>query len=62
MMDLLCQSLVSLHADESAQGLAEYVLMVALVSLAATAGMNVLASGVNSALSTVGSIFTEYVS
>ncbi len=60
-MALLRQSLVALHKDESAQGLAEYVLIVALVSLAATAGMNVLASSVNTALSNIGSVFNEYV-
>ena len=62
MMELLCQSFISLHADETAQGLAEYVLMVAMVSLAATAGMNALASSLNSAFSGIGSIFNKYVS
>jgi len=36
--------------------------MVALVSLAATAGMNVLASNVNAAFSSIGGIFVKYVS
>jgi len=46
---------ISLHRDEAGQGLVEYVLIVALIALAATAGMQSLASAVNSGFSQVGS-------
>lgn len=50
-----------LHRDESGQGLLEYVLIMALVALAAVAGMSSLASSVNRAFSQVGSILTHTV-
>jgi Flp pilus assembly pilin Flp len=40
-----------LHKDESGQGLVEYLLIVPLVALAATAGMTQAASCINSASS-----------
>jgi pilus assembly protein Flp/PilA len=61
-MESIMNTLASLHQDESAQGLVEYVLLIALVALAATAGMNTLASSVNSAFSKVSTILGEYVS
>lgn len=54
--------LKSLHRDESGQGLVEYVLILALVAFAATAGMNTLASSINSAFTKVGSILGKYIS
>ena len=45
----------SLHRDESGQDLIEYALLAALISLAATAGMNVVASDINNAFSKIGS-------
>ena len=45
----------SLHRDESGQDLIEYALLAALIALAATAGMNVVASDVNNAFSKIGS-------
>jgi len=51
----------SIHKDEAGQGLIEYVLIIALVAFAATAGMNSLASGINSAFSQVGSILGTYI-
>jgi len=55
------KAFTSLHKDESGQGLVEYVLIIALVALAATAGMSTLATAINSAFSTVGSILGKYV-
>lgn len=57
----LLRSLSSLHRDESGQGLVEYLLILALVALAATAGMNTLATGINSAFNQVGSILGTYI-
>ncbi|PYU95640.1 MAG: Flp family type IVb pilin [Acidobacteria bacterium] len=45
----------SLHGDESGQDLIEYALLAALIALAATAGMNVVASDINNAFSKIGS-------
>lgn len=53
--------LKSLHRDESGQGLVEYVLIIALVALAATAGMKGLATAVSSAFSQVGTVLGQYV-
>jgi len=61
MKKLLLNALVNLHKDEAGQGLVEYLLILALVAFAATAGMSTLASGLNSAFSKVGSILGEYI-
>src|SRR5205814_1149319 len=50
MTNLILGSLVRLHKDEAGQGLIEYVLIIALVAFAATAGMSSLASGMICAL------------
>ena len=50
-----------LHLDETAQGLVEYLLILALVAFAATAGMSQLASGLNSAFSAIGSLIGAYI-
>ena len=50
-----------LHREESGQGLVEYVLLIALVAFAATAGMSQLASSINSAFSQVGTILGNYI-
>ena len=47
--------------DERGQDLVEYALVVALIALAATAGMSTLASDINGAFSTVGSKLTADV-
>jgi pilus assembly protein Flp/PilA len=52
---------VRLHEEETGQGLVEYVLLIALVAFAATAGMGSLASSVNSAFTQVGTIISSYV-
>ena len=62
MRKSLIQSLVDLHRDESGQGLVEYVLVLALVAFAATAGMKSLATSLNSAFTKVGSILGTYIS
>ena len=49
MMMFILNSLIRLRSDESGQGLVEYLLILALVAFAATAGMGSLASGLNSA-------------
>jgi pilus assembly protein Flp/PilA len=53
--------LARLHKETSGQGLVEYVLLIALVAFAATAGMGSLASGINSAFSQVGTILSGYI-
>lgn len=47
--------------DEKGQDLVEYALVVALIALAATAGMNTLAGDINTAFSNVGSKLGTYI-
>jgi len=61
MFSFALQILVRLHKNESGQGLVEYLLIVALVALAATAGMNIFATAVNSAFSQLGTILGLYI-
>ncbi len=61
MKQLLWQALTNLHKEESGQDLIEYALVVALIALAATAGMGVLATAINSAFSKIGSLLTSYI-
>ena len=62
MMTLALNCLARLHKDEQGQGLVEYLLILALVAFAATAGMGSLASYLNIAFSDVGSLLTKYIS
>jgi Flp pilus assembly pilin Flp len=55
-------SVVGLHQDEAGQGLIEYVLVLGLIGLSAVAAMKVLASGMNSAISKLGSLLTSAIS
>ena len=48
------QNLKDLLKQEEGQDLVEYALVVALIALAATAGMKTLASDISNAFSTVG--------
>ena len=61
MRTMILNSLNRLHQDEAGQGLVEYLLVIALVAFAATAGMGQLASGLNSAFSQVGIILGNYI-
>ena len=61
MKAFVLSSLARLHKDEAGQGLVEYLLILALVAFAATAGMNKLASGLNSAFSAIASIRGGYI-
>jgi pilus assembly protein Flp/PilA len=61
MTKVLLRTLVALDKDEAGQGLIEYVLIIALVAFAATAGMTKLATSINSAFTQVGSILGNYV-
>ena len=48
-------------SSEEGQDLIEYALVVALIALAATAGMGTLAGDINAAFVSVGSKLTSYV-
>jgi pilus assembly protein Flp/PilA len=61
MKSLIVCTLLRLHRDEEGQGLVEYLLILALVAFAATAGMGSLASGLNSAFSQIGIILGQYI-
>lgn len=61
MSNLILKSLSRLHQDESGQGLVEYLLILALVAFAATAGMTTLASGLNSAFTQIGVVLGKYI-
>jgi len=61
MQSFVLNSILRLHREESGQGLVEYLLFLALVAFAATAGMGQLASGLNSAFIAVGSILGAYI-
>ena len=61
MKTLIVDALVRLHHDHDGQGLVEYLLVLALVAFAATAGMGSLASGLNSAFSQIGIILGGYI-
>lgn len=60
-MKNLVSMLSRLHKEESGQDLIEYALVVALIALAATAGMSTLAGGINTAFSKLGSILNAYI-
>ncbi|HYM12889.1 MAG TPA: Flp family type IVb pilin [Bryobacterales bacterium] len=47
-------------ADESGQDLIEYALVVALIALAATAGMETVAKDINNAFTNIGSKLILY--
>jgi pilus assembly protein Flp/PilA len=62
MKDLISRALIRLRKDEAGQGIVEYMLIIALVAFAATAGMSSLASGVNSAMTKIASVLGVYIS
>ena len=57
-LSVMCQILL----DENGQDLIEYALVVALIAFAATAGMNSLASGINTAFNNLSGMLNTYVS
>jgi pilus assembly protein Flp/PilA len=48
--------------DDHGQDLIEYALVVALIALAATAGMNTVATDINAAFTSIGTKLTTYTS
>ena len=54
--------LARLWREDEAQGLVEYVLILALVAFAAVAGMSSLATSINSAFAKVGTYLGKYIS
>jgi pilus assembly protein Flp/PilA len=48
--------------QENGQDLVEYALVIALIALAATAGMSTLAQDINNSFSNIGSVMTTYAS
>lgn len=61
MLQILMNEITRFTQDESGQGLVEYLLILALVAFAATAGMGNLASGLNSAFTAVGALLGTYI-
>ena len=61
MTDFLLSLLVRLHRNQTGQGLVEYLLVLALVAFAATAGMHTVASTINSAFSQIGGVLGQYI-
>jgi len=62
MMTFVLNTFARLHQHEEGQGLVEYLLILALVAFAATAGMGSLASYLNIAFSDIGSLVNKYIS
>jgi pilus assembly protein Flp/PilA len=54
--------LQNLISDERGQDLIEYALVVALIALAATAGMNTVSTAINKAFSNIGTKLNSYTS
>ena len=52
--------LVELRREESGQDLIEYALIAALIALAATVGMGVVANAINQAFSSIGAKVAGY--
>jgi pilus assembly protein Flp/PilA len=61
MNQILRRALRNLHKEEAGQDLIEYALVVALIALAATAGMSGLATQINTVFSKLGSILNSYI-
>ena len=61
MMSFVISCIARFHRDEEGQGLVEYLLILALVALAATAGMTSLASYINSSFLKLGSLLGSYI-
>jgi pilus assembly protein Flp/PilA len=57
---MLCVKLQNQLSREEGQDLIEYALVVALIALAATAGMKTLATDINAAFTSIGTTLTTY--
>ena len=62
MKNLFTKLYVQFVNDESGQDLIEYALVVALIALAATAGMQSVATDINQAFTNIGSKLVTYTS
>lgn len=64
MKDLLLKLYVKMQIlrDDNGQDLVEYALVVALIALAATAGMKTLATNISTAFTSVGTKLGTYTS
>jgi pilus assembly protein Flp/PilA len=51
---------MQMFREENGQDLVEYALVVALIALAATAGMTTLAKDINNAFTLIGSTLSTY--
>jgi pilus assembly protein Flp/PilA len=60
--NIMIRTFMNLHNEESGQDLIEYALVVALIALAATAGMSSLANGINSAFTRLNTILGNKIS
>jgi Flp pilus assembly pilin Flp len=60
-MKISRNALFVLHTDETGQGLVEYLMILAFVAFAATAGMHSLASRLDSAFDQVAAIVGSYI-
>ena len=61
MKNLFTKLYLLVH-DERAQDLIEYALVVALIAMAATAGMKTVATNINTAFTNIGTKLTTYTS
>jgi Flp pilus assembly pilin Flp len=61
MTQFLFNHLSRLRHDEAGQGLVEYLLIMALVAFGAVAGMDSLATGLNSAFAQISAIMGGYI-
>jgi pilus assembly protein Flp/PilA len=57
----LYYTILKVFSREEGQDLVEYALVVALIALAATAGMGSLASSINGAFTTLGTTLTSSI-
>ncbi len=62
LLSNFCAKVQTLILREEGQDLIEYALVVALIAFAATAGMNSLAGGINTAFSQISTALNTYVS
>jgi len=51
---------VQLFREDNGQDLIEYALVVAIIALAATAGMTTVATDINAAFGSIGTKITQY--